>query len=129
MTVAELFASLDRDPMIAELERQSPRQVANREGHIQAWDEIVGLKSLPTEYSCRFDLVRHASGRSHIDVSGTAEGSDDLLAMELVDWRQWLSMRVVLGDGMADAPPPTVLAAILNEMTFAGYSNLEATGN
>ncbi|MCK1712332.1 MULTISPECIES: DUF6557 family protein [unclassified Bradyrhizobium] len=115
--------------MIAELERQSPRQVANREGHIQAWDEIVGLKSLPTEYSCRFDLVRHASGRSHIDVSGTAEGSDDLLAMELVDWRQWLSMRVVLGDGMADAPPPTVLAAILNEMTFAGYSNLEATGN
>ncbi|OKO69339.1 hypothetical protein AC629_41290 [Bradyrhizobium sp. NAS80.1] len=65
--------------------------------------------------------------RSYIDVSGTIEGSDDLLAIEFVDWRQ--SMPVVLGSGMADTPPLTVLAAILNEMTFAGYSNLEATGN
>lgn len=30
---------------------------------------------------------------------------------------------------MTDAPPTAVLAAILNEMTFAGYSNMQATGN
>lgn len=46
-----------------------------------------------------------------------------------MDWRQWLSMRIVRGAGMADAAPPTVQAAILNEMTFAGYSNKQATGN
>ena len=69
------------------------------------------------------------SGRSYVDVSGSVEGCDDLLAIEFVDWREWLSMRVVLGSGMADAPPLEVLAAILNEMTFAGYSNMQATGN
>ena len=129
MTVAELFASVDRDAVIGELERQSPRQVANRDEHIEAWNEIVGLKPLPTEYACRVDLVQHKSGRSYIDVSGTTGGCEDLLAIEFVDWRQWLSMRVIMGDGMADVSPPTVLAAILNEMTFAGYSNMQATGN
>ncbi|WP_407116159.1 DUF6557 family protein [Bradyrhizobium sp. LMG 9283] len=57
------------------------------------------------------------------------EGQENLLAIEFVDWRQWLSMRVVLGDGIAEASPQAVLAAILNEMTFAGYSNMQATGN
>ena len=121
MTVAELFASLDRDEVIKELERQSPRQVANRDGHLEAWNEIIGLKPLPTKYACRVDLLRHESRRSRIDVSGTVEGCDALLAIESVDWRQWLSMPVILGDGMANASPPTVLAAIVNEMTFAGY--------
>jgi len=128
MTVGDLFASLDRDAVIAELERQSPRRVANRKGHAEAWNEIVGLTPLPTEYACRLDLMQQEARRSYIDVSGTIKGSDDLLAIEFVDWRQWLSMRIVLGDGMADASSPTVLAAILNEMTFAGYSNMQATG-
>jgi hypothetical protein len=57
------------------------------------------------------------------------EGSEDLLAIEFVDWRQWLSMRVVRGTDMADASPETILAAILDEMTFAGYCNRQATGN
>jgi hypothetical protein len=63
----------------------------------------------------------------YIDVSGLLEGHEDLLAIEFVDWRQWLSMRVFPGDGMADASPQTVLAAVLSEMTFAGYSNMQAT--
>jgi hypothetical protein len=129
VTVGDLFASFDRDAVIEELERQSPRQIANRGGHIEAWNEIVRLKPLPTEYGCRVDLVRREPRPSYIDVSGALEGQEDLLAIEFVDWRQWLSMRVVLGDGMADASPRTVLAAILNEMTFAGYSNMQATGN
>lgn len=129
MTVAELFASLDRDAVLAELERERPAQVANREGHVEAWNEIVRSKPLPTEYACRIDLVRREPRPSYIDVSGVIEGREDLLAIEFVDWRQWLSMRVVLGDGMADASPLTVLAAILDEMTFAGYSNMQATGN
>ncbi|MGL3104935.1 hypothetical protein [Bradyrhizobium sp. BR 1432] len=37
--------------------------------------------------------------------------------------------QAIFGSGMEDAPLPTVLAAILNEMTFAGYSNMQATGN
>jgi hypothetical protein len=129
MTVAELFASLDRDEVIGELERQRPRQILNRDGHVEAWNEIVGLKPLPTEYACRVDLVRNRSGQNHLDVSGVIEGSEYLLAIEFVDWRQWLSMRVVLGAGVADVSPLTVLAAILDEMTFAGYGNMQATGN
>jgi hypothetical protein len=73
--------------------------------------------------------VQREARRRYIDVSGTIDGNDVLLAIEFVDWRQWLSMRVILGDGMADPPPSTVLAAILNERTFAGYSNMQATGN
>ncbi|MBW5440803.1 hypothetical protein FXB41_40530 [Bradyrhizobium canariense] len=88
MTVGDLFTSLRRGEVMGELERQSPRQVANREGHIEAWNEIAGLKPLPTQYSCRVDLVQDLSGRDHIDVSGTIEGGEDLLAIEFVHWRQ-----------------------------------------
>lgn len=130
MTVGELFAVMDRDAVIAELERQWPSQVESHDGHVDAWNEIVGLKPVPSEYVCRVDLKAPvADGRRYLDVSGVVDGCDDRLAIEFVNWREWVSMSVVRGDDMADVAPQVVLAAILYEMTFAGYSNFEATGN
>ncbi|MGY3581998.1 hypothetical protein ACVIGB_001079 [Bradyrhizobium sp. USDA 4341] len=129
MTVAELFANLHRDEVVDELERQRPHQEENRAGHIEAWNEIVGLQPLPTEYACQLSLVRQTTGRSYVDVSGRSTGSDELFAIEFVDWRQWLSMEVVVESELSGFPPETLLAAILYEMTFAGYSNMQATGN
>ncbi|OKO83065.1 DUF6557 family protein [Bradyrhizobium sp. AS23.2] len=129
MTVGDLFASLDRDAVIGELERQSPpagsepggaRRSLGRDRRPEAAFDGICLPSRSGAARARTQLHR---------LSGTIEGGEDLLAIEFVDWRQWLSMPLVLGTGMADAPPSTVLAAILNEMTFAGYSNLQATGN
>lgn len=129
MTITEFFTSLNREDVVDELERQRPHQEENRAGHIEAWEEIVRLHPLPTLYVCRLNLVRQTTGRSCIDVSGMVAGSDELLAIEFVDWRQWLSMDVVVDDDLSGFPPETLLAAILYEMTFAGYSNLQATGN
>jgi hypothetical protein len=130
MKVEEMFGALDRDKVIAELERQRPRQVENREGHIEAWNEIVTLTPIPTEYSCRLDVYRSdADGKNYIDVSGLMDGSEDLLAIEFVDWREWISMSVISGDRMFGATPEAMLAAILHEMTFCGYSNSQVSGN
>lgn len=130
MKVGDLFESLDRDTVIAELERQRPPYVKHRSGHIEAWNEIVTLKPIPTECVCHVGTRPAMGGKViYLDVYGLTEGCDDHFSITFVDWREWMSMEIVIDDDAAGATPEAVLAAIIDEMTFHGCSNNEVSGN
>ena len=129
MKVGDLFRTLDRDTVIAELERQRPAYVSHRAGHIEAWDEIVTLTPLSTEFSCHIGMRAGADGKTHFDVFGVLAGSDERWSLTFVDWRAWMAMEVVIDDVAAGATQEAILAAIIDEMTFHGYSNSEVSGN
>lgn len=81
MNVGDFFRTVDRDTVIAELERQRPRYIERRAGHIEAWNEIVTLTPVATEYACHVGMRAGADGKRYFDVSGVTSGSDERLSI------------------------------------------------
>lgn len=129
MKVGDFFRTLDRDTVITELERQRPPYVEHHAGHIEAWNEIVKLTPIATEYTCRVGMRANADGKQYFDVSGVTAGSDERLSIAFVDWREWMSVKIVIDDDAAGATQEAICAAIVDEMTYHGYSNREVLGD
>jgi hypothetical protein len=100
----------------------------------QAWNELKGLS--PKEPDDNPDMMitvrtiraedDELSDKDYVDVSGISKsseyGNQPMWALDFCPWEEWLYMKVDYGS-IEEFSETVVLAHILWEMTFHGFSN------
>lgn len=115
-TVGELIHSIDKEAVLATLAKTYHGTGEDPEGYSDAWDTLLSMQPKLTKLSCV--LSRKKFG---VDVSGREGDDPQLYAIEFVDWREWLSMPIVIDPSIGDMSDTEQLAHVLYELTWGGY--------
>jgi hypothetical protein len=119
ITVGELVHSVTKAEVLAALARLYHGPGEDPEGYSHVFDELCDMQPLPTNLSC---LISGDAEQLSFDVSGIEDGDPRHYGIEFVDWRQWLSMPVIVDPSMGEISQAEMLAHVMAEMTWAGYS-------
>lgn len=125
-TVGELFHSLNRDEVIATIDRIYPNPKVDYPSYEAAWDIILRKESATqTTMVCELYTAQSCDDppETYIGVHGREPGEDVAYAIEFVPWAEWLSMEIRVLPECGEVPPVEVLAHIFWEMTWVGYDD------
>lgn len=92
-----------------------------RIGYIKSLDELRRTAPVPTDMICRviWDVTEDGAG---CVVDGQKADSDEVFGLDFTPWGEWLSMPVRIEPRSAADRLDLVLAEIVWEMTFHGFS-------
>lgn len=123
-TVGELMHSLSKARVLAELSTLYNGSGEDPAGYDQMWDTLKSLQPKLTKLSVvlsrRWSLDEPPE--PWVDISGVEAGDPQHLAIEYVDWGEWLSMPVHVAPEIQPMSPEEQLAHCLYEMSWAGYT-------
>lgn len=86
--------------------------------HARVFSKLRALRPRLSQMEIVIDDVEDEGGEAWIDVSGRT--GDELVAIEFVDWAEWLGM-VVDGETSRRYTPTEILAHCVWEMSFFGF--------
>jgi hypothetical protein len=123
-TVASLLAQATDDAIVAELDTYYG------EGFCDDYREMLpsfrACKPLPTRFQCVLErLEDFDSGSDCINVFGKEMGNDTRWSLSCTDWREWHSMPVILEPGLTEMAPAQILAHVLYEVSWGGWTQEE----
>lgn len=92
-----------------------------RKGYKKIWLDLLKMRSQKDNFSINITFVKDEDDEWY-DVHGVEDGSNEKWAIEMSDWRKWLGAPIHQAalDSLTDRE---ILAHILWEMTFHGFSN------
>jgi len=125
-TVGELFHSLDRDEVIATIDRLYPTPPVDYPSYQGAWDIILRKEAAePRNMVCEIYSAQSLDDppEPYFSVHGVDLSDGTGYAIEFTPWNEWLTMEVRLPEECADMTPVEQLAHILWEMTWCGYND------
>lgn len=130
MKLQEYFQTLNKETVLLLLVELYPSQEKNLEGYSEAWDEILTLSPVKTDdtvievYNCVTEWGDPTlADEDYISVHGLKDNQS--WALEFCPWEEWLNWEVTAIEDPRCNTKEQILAHILFEMTFCGYSAKE----
>lgn len=127
-TVGELFHSLDRDEVIATIDRLYPKSPVDYPSYQSAW-QVIRRKEAASRTRMVCELYAAPSdedpAKTYIGVHGRDLIDGVAYAIEFVQWAEWLAMEVRILPECGEISPVEPLAHIFWEMTWVGYDESE----
>lgn len=121
-TVSDLLRNSNCDAVLAEIRRVYPTTPdASIEGYRRVWEELLATKPESSDLTCE---LYHDGPAPFVAVHGR-DSDGTAWGIEYMSWDQWLGMNVSTLPEVGDISQTEVLAHILWEMTWAGFSNDE----
>lgn len=123
-TVGDLIHILDKAAVLAELSRLYRGEGESPEGYDRMWETLRLLQPKLTDTSVLLSQrwsIDEPPERI-VDVSGIKGSDDTQWAIEFVDWREWLSMPILVDAELRHISDEERLAHCLYEMSCAGYT-------